>query len=30
MAELGDIKGETESIIMTAQDQIISANYFKK
>jgi hypothetical protein len=30
MAEFGDIKGETESIIMAAQDQTISANYFKK
>jgi hypothetical protein len=26
----GDIKGETESVIMAAQDQAISANYFKK
>ena len=25
----GDIKGETESTIMTAQDQAISTNYFK-
>ena len=26
----GDIKGETESKIVTAQDQAISTNYFKK
>jgi NADH:ubiquinone oxidoreductase subunit F (NADH-binding) len=25
----GDIKGETESIIVAAQDQVISTNYFK-
>jgi hypothetical protein len=25
----GDIKGETESVIMAAQDQAISTNYFK-
>ena len=25
----GDIKGETESTIVTAQDQAISTNYFK-
>ena len=25
----GDIKGETESIIMAAQDQAVSTNYFK-
>jgi hypothetical protein len=30
MAEFGDIKGETESVIMAAQDQTISTNYFKK
>jgi hypothetical protein len=30
LAEVGDIKGETESTIMTAQDQAISTNYFKK
>jgi hypothetical protein len=28
--KFGDIKGETESVIMTAQDQAISTNYFKK
>ena len=26
----GDIKGETESTIVAAQDQAISTNYFKK
>ena len=26
----GDIKGETESTIVAAQDQEISTNYFKK
>jgi len=26
----GDIKGETESTIVAAQDQTISKNYFKK
>jgi hypothetical protein len=26
----GDIKGETESVIMATQDQAISTNYFKK
>ena len=26
----GDIKGETESTIVSAQDQAISTNYFKK
>ena len=26
----GDIKGETESAIVAAQDQAISTNYFKK
>jgi hypothetical protein len=25
-----NIKGETESVIMAAQDQAISTNYFKK
>jgi hypothetical protein len=28
--KFGDIKGETESVIMAAQDQAISTNYFKK
>jgi hypothetical protein len=28
--KFGDIKGETESTIMTAQDQAIITNYFKK
>jgi hypothetical protein len=28
--KFGDIKGETESAIMAAQDQSISTNYFKK
>jgi hypothetical protein len=28
--KFGDIKGETESTIMAAQDQTISTNYFKK
>jgi hypothetical protein len=28
--KFGDIKRETESVIMAAQDQSISANYFKK
>jgi hypothetical protein len=28
--KFGDIKGETESVIMAAQDQEISTNYFKK
>jgi hypothetical protein len=28
--KFGDIKGETESIIVAAQDQAISTNYFKK
>jgi len=27
--KFGDIKGETESTIVTAQDQAISTNYFK-
>jgi hypothetical protein len=26
----GDIKGETESVIMAAQDQEMCTNYFKK
>jgi hypothetical protein len=30
VAEVGDIKGETEIVIMAAQDQAISTNYFKK
>jgi hypothetical protein len=29
MTKFGDIKGETESIIVAAQDQTISTNYFK-
>jgi hypothetical protein len=28
--KFGDIKGETESVIMATQDQAISTNYFKK
>jgi hypothetical protein len=28
--KFGNIKGETESVIMAAQDQAISTNYFKK
>jgi hypothetical protein len=28
--KFGDITGETESVIMTAQDQSISTNYFRK
>jgi hypothetical protein len=28
--KFGDIKGEKESVIMAAQDQEISTNYFKK
>ena len=28
--KFGDIKGETESTIVAAQDQAISTNYFKK
>jgi hypothetical protein len=28
--EFGDIKGETESTIVAAQDQAISTNYFKR
>jgi hypothetical protein len=28
--KFGDIKGETESVIMAAQDQTIITNYFKK
>jgi uncharacterized protein (UPF0371 family) len=28
--KFGDIKGETERVIMAAQDQAISTNYFKK
>jgi hypothetical protein len=28
--KFGDMKGETESAIMAAQDQEISTNYFKK
>jgi hypothetical protein len=28
--KFGDIKGETESVIMAAQDQAVSTNYFKK
>jgi hypothetical protein len=28
--KFGDIKGETESVIMAAQGQAISTNYFKK
>ena len=27
--KFGDIKGETESTIMTSQDQAVSTNYFK-
>jgi hypothetical protein len=30
MANLGDIKGERESITMAAQGQAISTNYFKE
>jgi hypothetical protein len=30
MWKVGDINGETESVIMAAQDQAISTNYFKK
>jgi hypothetical protein len=30
MAEYGDIKEETESTIVAAQDQAISTNYFKR
>jgi hypothetical protein len=30
MAEVWRLKGETESVIMAAQDQAISTNYFKK
>jgi hypothetical protein len=28
--KFGDIKGETESTIVAAQDQAISTNYFKR
>jgi hypothetical protein len=28
--KFGDIKGETESVILAAQDQAISTNYLKK
>jgi hypothetical protein len=28
--KFGDIKGETESVIMAAQDQAISTHYIKK
>jgi hypothetical protein len=28
--KFGDIKGETECVIMAAQDQEINTNYFKK
>jgi hypothetical protein len=28
--KFGGIEGETESVIMAAQDQAISTNYFKK
>ena len=28
--KFGDIKGETESTIVAAQDQAVSTNYFKK
>jgi hypothetical protein len=28
--KFGDIKGETESTIVAAQDQAISANFFKR
>jgi hypothetical protein len=28
--KFGDIKGETESTIVSAQDQAISTNYFKR
>jgi len=30
MAEFGDIKGETESTVVAAQDQALSTNCFKK
>jgi hypothetical protein len=29
MSKFGDIKGETESTLVAARDQAISANYFK-
>jgi hypothetical protein len=28
--KIGDIKGETESTIVAAQDQAVSTNYFKR
>jgi hypothetical protein len=28
--KFGDIKGETESTVVAAQDQAISTNYFKR
>jgi hypothetical protein len=30
LLKFGDIKGETESTVVAAQDQAISKNYFKK